>query len=182
MASAFGHAFAAYALSKGFPSKIQAKKLGILGIALAVLPDADVISFSLGIAYGDFWGHRGFSHSLVFSLFIGIVTTVIFYRKHFWSAQGALLICYFFLATASHAILDAMTSGGLGVAIFSPFENGRHFLPWRPIKVSPIGAARFFSMWGVKVILSELIYIGIPGVLWIVGSKLLRNKRKQRIT
>jgi hypothetical protein len=26
-----------------------------------------------------------------------------------------------------------MTNGGLGVAFFSPFDNGRYFLPWRPI-------------------------------------------------
>jgi hypothetical protein len=37
-----------------------------------------------------------------------------------------------FLATASHGVLDATTNGGLGVAFFSPFDNRRYFLPWRP--------------------------------------------------
>lgn len=31
-----------------------------------------------------------------------------------------------------------LTDGGLGVAFFSPFDNKRYFLPWRPIRVSPI--------------------------------------------
>jgi inner membrane protein len=55
------------------------------------------------------------------------------------------LFTYLFLATASHGVLDAMTDGGLGVAFFSPFDNRRYFLPWRPIVVSPISIARFFS-------------------------------------
>jgi len=38
-----------------------------------------------------------------------------------------------------------MTKGGLGVAFFSPFDNSRYFLPWRPIRVSPIAIHRFFS-------------------------------------
>ncbi|MBK8609138.1 MAG: hypothetical protein IPL84_04125 [Chitinophagaceae bacterium] len=41
------------------------------------------------------------------------------------------LVCpagLFLLAAASHAILDAMTTGGLGVA-FSPFDNTRYFFP-----------------------------------------------------
>src|SRR6267378_8050335 len=44
---------------------------------------------------------------------------------------------FFFLATASHGLLDAMTNGGLGVAFFAPFCDTRYFLPWQPIVVSP---------------------------------------------
>jgi len=57
---------------------------------------------------------------------------------------------YFFLATASHGLLDALTDGGLGVAFFAPFDNHRYFLPWRPIHVSPIGAGRFFTIAALK--------------------------------
>ena len=34
--------------------------------ALALLPDADVIAFKLGIPYSAPWGHRGATHSLLF--------------------------------------------------------------------------------------------------------------------
>jgi hypothetical protein len=34
-----------------------------------------------------------------------------------------------------------MTDGGLGIAFFAPFDNTRYFLPFGPIKVSPIGPA-----------------------------------------
>lgn len=78
------------------------------------------------------------------------------------------LWAYLFLATTSHGLLDAMTDGGLGVAFFSPFENSRYFLPWRPIHVSPIGIARFFSARGLYVLQSEIRYIWLPSALLIL--------------
>src|SRR5687768_17218569 len=39
--------------------------------ALSMLPDADVIGFAFGVQYGDEWGHRGATHSFVFSLALG---------------------------------------------------------------------------------------------------------------
>ena len=78
-----------------------------------------------------------------------------------------------FLAAASHGLLDAMTTGGRGVAFFSPFSNRRYFLPWRMIEVSPIGIRPFFSERGAQVFASELTWIWIPaaaaaiaGILW----------------
>lgn len=72
------------------------------------------------------------------------------------------VLAYLFVATASHDCLDAMTDGGLGVAFFSPFDDWRYFLPWRPIHVSPIGVARLFSQRGLTVLQSELLWIWLP--------------------
>src|SRR4029450_8465190 len=41
--------------------------------ALSFLPDSDVVGFLLGVRYGDQWGHRGATHSIVFSLAVGVV-------------------------------------------------------------------------------------------------------------
>ncbi len=167
MASVFAHAFTAYAMGKGFSKEIANIKFWFLGIACAILPDADVIGFKFGISYEDFWGHRGFSHSLVFAIFLGIIITFIFYHKKFATKTGVFLSLYFIICTASHGILDAMTTGGLGIAFFSPFDDTRYFFPWRPIQVSPIGASKFFSIWGIKVLLSELVWVGIPAGMYI---------------
>ncbi|GAA3509897.1 metal-dependent hydrolase [Aquimarina addita] len=176
MASIFGHAFAAFALSTSFSKEIATPKFWILGIICAIIPDADVIGFRFNIAYESFWGHRGFSHSLVFALLLGILVTLIFYSHKIRNKTGILLILYFTLCTASHGILDALTSGGKGVAFFSPLDTTRYFFPWRPIKVSPIGASRFFSMRGVNVLLSEFIWIAIPAIIYILVASLLRKK------
>lgn len=172
MASAFGHALTAIALGKAYPKTMASWKFFLIGVACSILPDADVITFHYGIAYESFWGHRGFSHSFLFAFLLGLFVTILFYRKDLKRLKGIGYVLYFSLSTASHSVLDAMTSGGLGVAFFSPWDNSRYFFPWRPIKVSPIGIENFFSEWGMKVISSELIWIGLPCVLFIILARL----------
>ncbi len=90
--------------------------------------------------------------------------------------SGFVLFAYFFLCTLSHSLFDALTNGGLGVAFFFPFDNARYFFPdeWRVVQVSPIGARRFFSEWGLRVILSELKFIALPWAVALAGLYSLR--------
>lgn len=175
MASAFGHAFTAIALVTSFRKSYLNWKFWTLGIVCSILPDADVITFKFGIPYDSFWGHRGFSHSFLFALIIGITITLIFYWNKGSTLTRLALAFYFTITTASHSLLDAMTSGGLGVALFSPWDNTRYFLPWRPIKVSPIGIDSFFSEWGLLVLKSEALWIGIPCIFFIVSVKIVKK-------
>ncbi|MEM9024301.1 MAG: metal-dependent hydrolase [Bacteroidota bacterium] len=182
MASAFGHALAAFALGKAFTAR-QVWYFWVLGLVCAVLPDADVIAFKFGIPYESMWGHRGFTHSFAFAAMLAVVVVLLFFRheKPFRMRWWGLW-AYFFLATSSHAILDAMTTGGLGVAFFSPWDNSRYFFPWRPIQVSPIGVGNFFSEWGLRVIKSEAIWIGIPCLAFMVLGIAVRLVRKKKRT
>lgn len=172
MASAFGHALAAFAIGKSMPFKKQNWKFWLAGIICSILPDADVLSFHFGIAYLDIWGHRGMTHSIFFAVITAALFTLLFFKK---DNKKLLIFFYLFLATVSHGVLDAMTTGGEGIAFFSPFENSRYFLPWRGIRVSPIEASRFFSEWGLRVIKSELIWIGIPAAILLSFSYLLKK-------
>jgi inner membrane protein len=178
MASIFGHAVVSIALGTRFSKKQQTWKLFLIAVFCAMVPDADVIGFSFGISYGDFWGHRGFSHSLLFAFFLGIFVTSLFYKKHFFSKKGVVFILFFFLCTASHGALDAMTTGGYGVAFLSPFNDTRYFFPWRPIQVSPLGIKNFFTARGLKVISNELIWIGIPSTIYILTTSLFKKYNK----
>ena len=178
MAVAFGHAFAAIAFGSPFAKSLKTWKFLVLGIVCSIIPDADVVSFKLGIAYEDFWGHHRFTHSLLFALIFGIIVTLLFYRRHLLSKSGLALILFFSLCTASHAVLDAMTSVGLGVAFFSPWDNTRYFFPWRPIQVSQIEAENFFSKWGIRVLKSEAIWIGIPGVIYMTINWLIKRLKR----
>jgi inner membrane protein len=139
-----------------------------------VLPDADVVGFHFGIRYQDFWGHRGFTHSLLFAAILATSAVLLTFRL---GAAGdrRLLWFYLFLATASHGLLDAMTNGGLGVAFLAPFDTGRYFLPWRPVLVSPIGVVRFFSPRGFAVLRSELLWVWLPAALLAAVASLLRG-------
>ena len=65
MASAFSHAVIALSIGTCFYRSEIPKRVWLVGMVCAALPDLDVIGFRLGIRYGDFWGHRGFTHSLL---------------------------------------------------------------------------------------------------------------------
>jgi inner membrane protein len=174
MASAVSHAIAAVGIGAAFYRLKAPKRIWIAGIAGSVLPDLDVIGFRFDIRYGDFWGHRGFTHSLVFALLLAGVLTFAINRT--LSQIGRLrLLLYLFVATASHGLLDAMTNGGLGVAFFSPFDNNRYFFPFRPIRVSPIGITRFFTSRGVAVLRSEIVWIWFPTIVLVLFTAICRR-------
>jgi len=155
------------------------KRICVVGAVCSVIPDLDVMSFRFGIRYGDFWGHRGFTHSFLFAALLASAAILVCFRQ-VQPGLGRLPIwIYFFLATASHGFLDALTDGGLGVAFFSPFDNTRYFLPWRPIVVSPISVTRFFSDRGVAVLQSELLWIWIPAGLLAILMFVLKNVLKR---
>lgn len=57
------HAAVPLCLGLGLGSKVIPRGLLLAGMGLAMLPDADVLAFKFGVAYGDVLGHRGFTHS-----------------------------------------------------------------------------------------------------------------------
>jgi inner membrane protein len=176
MASVFSHAVASVAIGKATLIKNTTWKFWLLGIFCAAIPDADAIGFWYGVPYESFWGHRGFTHSFFFAAILAFMVNFVFYRKEkLFSKSWWMLWLFFFLSAGSHPILDAMTSGGEGVAFFPPFNNERYFFPFRPVTVSPIGVAKFFSTWGWKVIKSEFVWIWIPSALVILVVKFLKN-------
>jgi inner membrane protein len=176
MASAFSHAVAALSIGSCFYRPQIPKRVWVTGVLCSVIPDLDVIGFRFGVRYGDFWGHRGFTHSLVFALLLASVTAFgLFWRGASGMGRFALF-GYLFLATASHGLLDAVTNGGLGVAFFSPFDNRRYFLPWRPVRVSPIAVTRFFTPRGLAILQSELLWIWLPAILFAAMVLMLRRK------
>jgi inner membrane protein len=172
MPSVFSHAVAALGIAACFYRPEIPKRVWVSGAVCSVIPDLDVVGFSLGVRYGDFWGHRGFSHSILFAALLA-GAAALGLRGSVAGIGTSVLFLYFFLATASHGVLDAMTDGGLGVAFFSPFDNTRYFFPWTPIRVAPIGIAQFFTARGWAVLQSEFVWVWIPtgvvmAVAWVV--------------
>ena len=127
------------------------------GVVCSVAPDLDVIAFHFGIPYGHAFGHRGFTHSVFFAVALALLA-VAMHRP--LKARATIAFVFIFICTVSHGVLDAMTTGGLGIAFLWPLEQ-RYFLPWRFIQVSPIGFS-FFSSWGLAVLRAELLWIWLP--------------------
>jgi inner membrane protein len=137
-------------------------RLVLAGAVCSVLPDLDVLAFAAGIPYRHWLGHRGLTHSLAFALVAAIVGTLLHPILAPRIARITTFL-YVFVSIASHGLLDAMTTGGEGVGFFIPFSNERYFLPWRPIRVSPIAPARFAER-ALPVLLSELLWVWLPAL------------------
>ena len=70
MASAFSHIAVPALLYASFKSDTVTIRLFLLAALCSVFPGIDVIGFKFGIPYGSQWGHRGFTHSIVFAMLI----------------------------------------------------------------------------------------------------------------
>jgi inner membrane protein len=85
--------------------------------------------------------------------------------------------------TASHGLLDALTDGGLGVALFSPFTQKRFFFSWTPIEVSPFGWRWLLKPGERGVLWSELKWVWGPvlvlaGILRPVNLRLRKPRQR----
>lgn len=157
------HAAVPLCLGLGLGSKVIPRSLLLAGIGLAMLPDADVLAFKFGVAYGNVFGHRGFTHSLLFAFVVPLLVTWLG-RKHF---KASLARCWAFLTVSllSHSLLDSITTGGKGVGWLWPWSDERFFAPWQVIKVAPFALSRYTTPYGHQVIISELLWVWLPGVI-----------------
>jgi inner membrane protein len=158
-----------------FPHRALPRRVWIVGALFSMAPDLDAIGLRLGIPYGHFFGHRGFSHSILFAVCLTLVGALVIRRISRERFSSVALTLYLLICTTSHGILDAMTTGGRGIAFFSPFDTERYFLPWRPLLVSPIGIGAFFSEWGLAVIQSEARWVWLPLALLVGMSFAMRR-------
>ena len=184
MASLFGHIAVSTAIGYAFfPKQVRPITLIVAGFC-AFAPDLDVLSFRFGIPYASEWGHRGWTHSLMFALVVGGLIGLMFSGLTAWSlmlsgqttwSRQTTVTAWFMLSMASHPLLDMLTNGGRGCALWWPFTLERIFFPWRPIQVSPMSVSDFISPWGLEVLASEVLWIGFPCVVLVWMAKLLRH-------
>ena len=145
--------------------RIHARRLGWAAVGyvgLSMLPDADVVAFALDIPYSAPWGHRGASHSLVIAIAVG---TVVGGLSKLLGQRAFRTFLISTLVVVSHGLLDALTDGGLGVALLWPLSHTRFFAPWQPIPVSPIGLG-YLSVRGLEIAAVETAWC-LP--LWCVA-------------
>ena len=159
MTTIFTHPAVPLALGLARARQTVSPRLLLAGVMCSVIPDIDVIAFQFDIPYRHGFGHRGFTHSIVFAGLLGLLAVAL-HRS--LKARATFAFAFVFICTLSHGVLDAMTTGGLGVAFLWPSEQ-RYFLPWRFIQVSPIGFS-FFSPWGLAVLRAELLWIWLPAL------------------
>lgn len=177
MPTIFSHGAIGFTAAKSVFGASTDRRLIFASILLPILPDADALLMRW-IPYGHPFGHRGFTHSLLFAALVGAGAAALAVRRKWPPGHSFFKLAIFFaLITASHGLFDAMTSGGLGVAFFAPFDNTRYFLPWRPIPVSPMSVAGLMTPRGLRVIHSEFALFW----LFAIAAALWNRNRTARI-
>jgi inner membrane protein len=176
MASAFSHAVAAASLgAAGSPASRMPVRYWVTVAILGALPDLDVVIYPMGLNAPHVLGHRGITHSLAFAAVFAALVVRLVFRDRKWRGAWPRLWFVFFGALVSHAVLDALTNGGQGIAFFAPFSDARFHFPWQPIRVSPIGLTAFFSIDGLRVLQNELVRVWLPSAFVAVLAWYLRR-------
>lgn len=150
---------------------ISGRLLGA-GLLASILPDLDVLAFKFGIPYAHALGHRGLSHSLLFASLVGLLALI---GARWLQASRTGAFTFIGLSAVSHPLLDMLTNGGLGVALYWPWSKIRHFAPWQPIDVSPLSLSRFLGPRGIAVLGSELLWVWLPAALFGLALFVLRR-------
>ncbi len=151
-----GHVAVGVVAARWRASRPGALPLGVAMVglsALSLLPDEDFIAFRLGIPYAHPLGHRGMTHSLVFAVLVGLLVALALRLRGRPALGDALLAT---VVVASHGVLDAFTTGGLGIEFLWPFDTRRFFAPLRFIPVAPLGA-RMLGERGLRVLVTEAV-------------------------
>ena len=169
MASAITHFIVGASLalpatrSRAITAVMPAWAVPITAGLLAVAPDLDTyLMLALDLRYGTVFSHRGFFHSALFlsGVSFGLSTLA---AKRCWQIGFVWSIC-----ALTHPLLDMLTDGGSGVMLLFPFSEQRLFFGWRPIRVSPLGIARFFSRAG-EILASEAPFCAIALAIGVIG-------------
>ena len=136
-------------------------KLLVAGVVASMIPDLDVLAFRLNIAYAHDLGHRGASHSLFIALVLGFIAATLAAKLR---STRLSAFTFVFISAASHGLLDMLTNGGLGVALWWPWSNERYFFPCQVIEASPLSLRRVFGPAGLAVFKSELLWVWFPAL------------------
>jgi inner membrane protein len=137
----------------------------VIGAAIvaAMLPDADVVGRLLFDYPGTHpLGHRGWTHSIVFALLVGLVGMA---GSSALRASPRLAFAILFLGALSHPLTDMLTDGGRGVMLLWPLSLEKMHWPVRPVEISPLGLRGFEDgrMW--EVLASEALWLVAPALI-----------------
>ncbi|WP_298554359.1 metal-dependent hydrolase [uncultured Algibacter sp.] len=116
------------ALGAAIGEVILGRKIGYkgaaIGVIVATIPDLDIVLLPFYSSVERISIHRGFSHSILFSL-IGSILIAFILTKLKWTKQISYirLLIFCWLALFTHMLLDAFTT--YGTQLLLPFSNYR---------------------------------------------------------
>jgi inner membrane protein len=133
MPSSVAHALVAVTVAAALRPRPTPRRFWLPVAVCAVVPDLDAIGWPFGLPdIAWLGGHRALTHSLLFAGALGAAIGTMYTRSPEWRGIRVRLCITLAIATATHGILDAMTTYGAGVAFFAPLWWTRYKLDWQP--------------------------------------------------
>lgn len=165
MAAVVSHALAATAIAAALrPEPKPPARYWVAAIAIAVVPDFDIVFVWMGARYRGMFGHRGITHSIAFAaIAAGLLVLSLFRASP--RARRMRIAGVLFVSGLSHGILDASMASGAGVAFLAPFSAVRYHSPFRPIRVTPATGDPWLDPGGIRVTDSEILWIWLPSLI-----------------
>ncbi len=116
------------ALGAAIGEAILGRRIGekgaVIGAVVATIPDLDVILYLFYDKFEMLSIHRGFSHSIVFSILgAGLISLLLQKVRWSQSIKWGRLFMFAWLCLFTHMLLDAFTA--YGTQLFLPFSNSR---------------------------------------------------------
>lgn len=149
-------------------------KAAIAGAIIATIPDLDVILYIWYSKFEMLSIHRGFSHSILFSI-IGALLIAFVLSKIKWFANISFKVRLYFtwLCLFTHMLLDAFTA--YGTQLFLPFSNERvgfdSINVVDPVYTLPMMIGLLLSLWIYRTHKNRSSYTMYG--LWISSAYLL---------
>jgi inner membrane protein len=135
------------------------KKASVLGAIVATVPDLDVILYAFYSPLEMLSIHRGFSHSIVFSVAGAFILTFLIARFR-WakSVDNRRVLLFSWLCLITHMLLDFFTA--YGTQLYLPFSNERLGLDSinvvDPVYTLPLLIGLGVSLWKRRVFPNKL--------------------------
>ncbi len=112
------------AIGEGILGKRIGNKGAIVGAIVATIPDLDVILYLFFDKFEMLSIHRGFSHSIVFSILGAFLIAFVLSKiKWFQNIRFKTLLLFAWLCLFTHMLLDTFTA--YGTQLFLPFSDRR---------------------------------------------------------
>lgn len=112
------------AISEAVLGKKTGSKGAVIGAAVATIPDFDVVFYLFYDKFEILSIHRGFSHSILFSVIGAFLIAYLLQRTKWTKGVGYRRLWVFsWLALFTHILLDAFTA--FGTQVFLPFSDYR---------------------------------------------------------
>ncbi len=143
------------AIGAAFMGRTHGRKVLAIGAIGGLIPDLDVF-IPMGDIVSDFTYHRGFSHSLLFSILFTPVLAWLLSKVNYFKIdlKDKKIYITLFLSLWTHALLDAMTIYGTQL--------------WWPLSSPPVGLGSIFIV--------DLLY-SLPLLIGVIGFLAFKSRR-----